>query len=230
MTTPQPPDGRQDDPAGAGPEQTDAEIVSLSKDAEQTVSVARPEFTAAQQTSAPEPRPDAVYYSDQQTYPAQGYPAQPGYPGQVGQAAYPAQPGYPAQPAYPTPSQAYPTPSQAYGVPGADAYGAAYNSAYANPGYPAYPARSSTNGLAIASLVVGGAGLLLTFCFFVTGFLSGLVAIVLGGIGLKQVNSEPAPDGGSKGMAIGGIALGVVQLLLAIGWSAFVAIGITRGW
>ncbi|HNP58149.1 MAG TPA: DUF4190 domain-containing protein [Gordonia sp. (in: high G+C Gram-positive bacteria)] len=151
-----------------------------------------------------------------------GYPAQPspGYPAQS--AGYPAQPSpaYPAQSAgYPAqPSPAYPAQSAGYPGPAyrpQDSYAAAYGSAYAAPGYPAYPVKPSTNGLSVAALCVGIVGLFLTFCFLVSGFVTGLAAILLGVFGLKQVNADPNPHGASKAMAIIGIVVGVVQILIA---------------
>ena len=91
-------------------------------------------------------------------------------------------------------------------------------------------ARSSTNGLAVASLTVGLIGAVATVCFFAIGAISGLVATVLGAIALKQVNADPVPDGASRGMAIGGIVLGVLQLLGAIVVIVLFAVGVASGW
>lgn len=75
--------------------------------------------------------------------------------------------------------------------------------------------KPSTNGLSVAALCVGIVGLFLTFCFLVSGFVTGLAAILLGVFGLKQVNADPNPHGASKAMAIIGIVVGVVQILIA---------------
>jgi hypothetical protein len=53
---------------------------------------------------------------------------------------------------------------------------------------------------------------------------------VLGAIALKQVNADPVPDGASRGMAIGGIVLGVLQLLGAIVVIVLFAVGVASGW
>jgi hypothetical protein len=157
-------------------------------------------------TAQAQPEPQSAS-AGEPAQPSQGYPAQPS-------PAYPAQPvGYPTQPrpAYPAQSAGYPGP--AYRPQ--DSYAAAYGSAYGAPGYPAYPLKPSINGLSVAALCVGIVGLFLTFCFLVSGLVTGLAAILLGVFGLKQVNADPNPHGASKAMAIIGIVVGVVQILIA---------------
>ncbi|MEU1278763.1 DUF4190 domain-containing protein [Streptomyces sp. NPDC005805] len=65
--------------------------------------------------------------------------------------------------------------------------------------------RSTANGLAIASLVCGIAGV------FVFNVILGPLAVVLGYVGLKQ-----SPSKGGAGMAKAGIVLGIVALVLFI--------------
>ena len=67
-------------------------------------------------------------------------------------------------------------------------------------GYPA-PMPKRTNGLAIASLVFGILGCI--------PFLSGLLAVVLGFLGIRKARD---PQVGGKGLAIAGIILGVLSL------------------
>lgn len=67
------------------------------------------------------------------------------------------------------------------------------------------PVASQTNGLAIASMVTGIFSVLTSF--FAIGFIAGVVALVLGIIGVKK------PTG--KGMAIAGIATGSAAILIA---------------
>lgn len=70
---------------------------------------------------------------------------------------------------------------------------------------------SSTNGLAIASLVVG---ILALFTgFFLLGGVLGLIAIGLGIGGISAAKRL----GGGKGLAIGGIVTGVLGIVIAIG-------------
>ncbi|MFI5758233.1 DUF4190 domain-containing protein [Streptomyces sp. NPDC051569] len=67
------------------------------------------------------------------------------------------------------------------------------------------PARSRTNGLAIASLVCGIIGL------FVFNVILGPVAIVLGAVGLRHSATK-----GGAGMAKAGITLGIIDLVLFV--------------
>lgn len=78
------------------------------------------------------------------------------------------------------------------------------------PGWQQSPP-SSTNGLAIASLVVGILALFTGF-FFLGGVL-GLIAIGLGIGGISAAKRT----GGGKGLAIGGIVTGVLGIVIAIG-------------
>lgn len=89
------------------------------------------------------------------------------------------------------------------------------------PGYQGRPGSGSgTNGVAIGALVLGL--LSVPLGFFIVGALFGLVAIVLGIIG---VNRARGLGGTGKGMAITGIvsgALGVlIPILLAVGLVSF---------
>lgn len=85
---------------------------------------------------------------------------------------------------------------------------------------------SGSNGLAVAALVVGIISLIGIFCFGVGGILFGLVAVVLGVLGMKKANAQPgAPQ---KGLAIGGIVTGALGLLIGIAFLLFfVVIGST---
>lgn len=74
------------------------------------------------------------------------------------------------------------------------------------PGY-AVPYRRN-NGLSIASMATGIASLV--FCGF--GVVLSVVALVLGIVGLQQVNKDPSQQG--KGFAIAGIVCGLIGLLL----------------
>ncbi|HEX4054583.1 MAG TPA: DUF4190 domain-containing protein [Tepidisphaeraceae bacterium] len=72
-------------------------------------------------------------------------------------------------------------------------------------GYAQAPRRS--NGFAIASLVLGILGCI--------PFLTGLLAIVLGVIGIRKTRDSSV---GGKGLAIAGMILGIISVL---GWSGF---------
>jgi hypothetical protein len=83
------------------------------------------------------------------------------------------------------------------------------------PGQPAMPV-STSNGFAVASLVLG----ILTVVFFFTiwlPWLLGVLAIVFGAIGISKANK----GAGQKGMAIAGLVCGAVGIVIAI---AFVVV------
>lgn len=127
------------------------------------------------------------------TPPAQPYPPQPAY-----QQPYPAQPAY--QQPYPASDQAYP--QQYPGQPTSLQYGA-----------PVAP--STTNGLAISSLITGIVALLFAFIPFVgvISVLIGAVAVVLGVMAKRKVSEV-----GGGGMATAGIVVGALGALIAIIW------------
>ncbi|WP_435738268.1 DUF4190 domain-containing protein [Cellulosimicrobium sp. PMB13] len=130
---------------------------------------------SAGHTSPYGPGPSAPYGTPPGTtpYPGPGDPA----------AGYPP-PGYPP-PGYPSPG--YPPPG----------YGPAYPGAYGQPYGPVTP----TSGLAVASMVVSVASLVL--CLGLTG----VVGLVLGIVALNQVMRDGKRG---KGFAIAGIAVGAV--------------------
>ena len=82
-------------------------------------------------------------------------------------------------------------------------------------GSPQYGARPGTNGLAIASLVLGVLWLY---------WLGSIVAVVLGHMALRQIKKAPPhqqPEG--RGLAIAGIVLGWVGVGVLILIGAFIA-------
>lgn len=89
-------------------------------------------------------------------------------------------------------------------------YGA-YDSAYAPP---AYAAPQRTSGMAVTALVLGIAGFCLWVVFGPLTFVSSILAIVFGALGIAQCNRDPTLGG--KGMAIAGLVLGAVQAGLAL--------------
>ncbi|MDQ3987118.1 MAG: DUF4190 domain-containing protein [Actinomycetota bacterium] len=83
---------------------------------------------------------------------------------------------------------------------------------YGQPVYPqpAYPASPKTNGMAIASLILG----ILWVCW-----VGSILALVLGYVGKNQIDNSQGAETG-RGLAIAGIALGwigVAFLVWAIG-------------
>jgi hypothetical protein len=98
----------------------------------------------------------------------------------------------------PPPAQGY---GQGYGQPGSYDSGAA-----AGSGQPT----GHRNGLGTAALVVGVVALLTSW--LVLGGLLGIVAVILGVIGLGRVKRREASN---RGSAIAGVVLGVLSALVA---------------
>ena len=160
--------------------------------------------------------------------------------GQQGQGQQAAPAGY-DQPGYDQPAYAQ---QQAYGQTGHDqqqgygqqqqgygqtaAYGA--TAAYPQAGYGNYATPGSGGpgkGLAIAALVVGIIALLGSWIPFGGWFFAflGLVAIVLGIVGVVQANKGRA---GGKGMAVIGAVLGALSIIVAILVTVFVVLAINE--
>ncbi|MFN0020336.1 MAG: DUF4190 domain-containing protein [Pirellulaceae bacterium] len=78
------------------------------------------------------------------------------------------------------------------------------------PGYMPPPEQQGSPVLAIISLVCGVVGIITTCCCGLFGLPIPLAAIICGGIVLAQ------PNGQGKGMAIGGVALGVLCFIAGI--------------
>lgn len=136
----------------------------------------------------------------------------------------------PPVPSAPAGYTAPPTADQAYtGAPAGQDGGLQYGSAYAQAGQPAgvqpyagqpyasqpYGAApaSSSNGLAIAGLIVSCVSLLIGLYG-----LSAITGIVLSALGLRQANQRAAAGaaGTGRGAAIAGIVVGAASVLLNI--------------
>jgi hypothetical protein len=89
------------------------------------------------------------------------------------------------------------------------------------PPPPAPPAIQPTNGMAVASLVLGILSLLLFFTI-VPPFILGALAVIFGALGLSKAK-QGAPN---KGLALAGLICGGVGILAAI---AFIALVVTAG-
>jgi hypothetical protein len=89
------------------------------------------------------------------------------------------------------------------------------------PPPPAPPAIQPTNGMAVASLVLGILSLLLFFTI-VPPFILGALAVIFGALGLSKAK-QGAPN---KGLAVAGLICGGVGILAAI---AFIALVVTAG-
>lgn len=108
----------------------------------------------------------------------------------------------PPAPAYGAPAPAYGAPAPTYGAP---AYG---TSGYAAP--VGYTAPQKTNGLAIASLVLGIVGL--PFCLW---FIGGIPALILGYMAKSQIRASGDTEQG-RGMALAGIILGWISVVCTV--------------
>ena len=78
-------------------------------------------------------------------------------------------------------------------------------------GYGGPPVRQG-NGLAVAGMVLGIIGVVFAFIPFLgvlLGIILGLLALVLGGVGLGRAKD---PSRGGRGQAITGVVLGIVAL------------------
>lgn len=154
------------------------------------------------------PGPSA--YGQPQQYP--GAPAQP-YSGSQGHPVAPAHSVQP-QPAAPygaAQQQPYAAQQQAYAAQ-QQPYAAQQPHPYAQPYAPAQPyaAPLPTSGLAVASLITGIAGIVLSFAVF--PLLASLAAIITGHMALKQ--TRPGSALGGRGMAIAGLILGYVGVAI----------------
>jgi Domain of unknown function (DUF4190) len=78
------------------------------------------------------------------------------------------------------------------------------------PGYrqDAYVS-TGTNGMAVASMVLGIVGLVLC-CLWIPEVL----AIIFGGVALSQINNNPAQSG--RGMAIAGLIMGIASFVIIV--------------
>ncbi|MGW5226831.1 DUF4190 domain-containing protein [Nocardia niigatensis] len=140
-----------------------------------------------------------MYPNDQQP---QGVPGQPDY----GQIPPPPQPDY-GQSAYPQPG--YGQGQWEYGQPGQPGYAPGYQPM--PPAYPmAPPPPQGTNGLAIASLILG----LIGGC---------LLAVPFGIIALSQIKQR---NQNGRGLAIGGLVASGVWALIAV---LLVVVGAVNG-
>jgi hypothetical protein len=81
------------------------------------------------------------------------------------------------------------------------------------PFYPAQ-AQGQNQTLATVSLALGIISMLFACCY--GGIPFGAAAMIVGFLGLKNVNENPMQYGG-RGLAIGGIVTGVIGLLISLG-------------
>lgn len=165
------------------------------------------------------PQPPAAGYSSAPQYQAPPVtpPPQQQYPNYPPPQANPAASGYPQPMPAPAPAPSYgyqsgPSPMPGYPAPGYQPYG------YPQP-------QAGANGLAIASLIVSVLGVLsVFFCLFVP--VLPIVGIVLGVVANGQIK-QSGQEG--RGLAMGGIWVGVGGIVIAAVFWLLVVVGIASG-
>jgi hypothetical protein len=203
-----PPSGDQP-PYGTPPSMTPADQPAYTTLPEQPVYGTPPGYPPVQPYAYPPSQPyGAPAYNPSQPYgtppgypPAQPYGAQPGYP--PPSQPYGQPPGYPPSQPYGAPP-GYPPPSQPYGAP--QGYGMPYGMPMMVP--------APTNGLAVTSMVLGIASIVF-FCGWYLSLPLGITGIILGAIGLNQINKGNF-SGSSRGMAIAGLVTAGIGIVIAI--------------
>ena len=150
----------------------------------------------AQPTGGPEKRPYTEHISGGGNY-------QPGnaqnYGGGAGSNAYNTKPGY--------------------GYPNADNLNGGYNN-HTNPYGPRPPVYGyyntipRNNGFAIASMVLGIVGAVMSFCYFL-GIFPAILAIIFGFVSKGAIKKSNGAEGG-KAMATAGLVLGIVTVATII--------------
>lgn len=109
---------------------------------------------------------------------------------------------------------------------GQDYYG---QQGYGQPApYGAPGVAPASNGMAVGALVTGIIGLLFAVLFFPLGIILGIVATVLGFIAMRKANTLEAtaqqqgmPVNSRKGLAIGGLATGIISLVISLALLVF---------
>ncbi len=145
------------------------------------------------------------------------YPAGPGgptgsYPPPSGGQPPAGEPptGGPPPPSTPPPAYGPPVSSpQPYSPPSVPQYGFAYG---------APPVIVKTNGMAIASMISGIAGMLLCVLF-----VPSILAVIFGHVALAQIKRSGGHEQG-RGMAISGLILGYLAIVAAIVWIIVVVV------
>ncbi len=160
---------------------------------------------------APPPPPPPMSPPPPGGHAAPGPPPPPGAQPPPGFGAPPPPPG-----AQPPPGFGAPPPpglgGQAYGTPASGGF---------TPAAPyAQGPQSGSNGLAVAALVVGIISLLGIFCFGIGGLVLGLIAVVLGVLGMKKANELPGQP--QRGLAIAGLVTGGLAMVASIAFILFV--------
>jgi len=147
--------------------------------------------------------------------PPPGPPGMPPPPGPPGVPPPPGPPGMPPPPGVPAPPPGgFAPPPGGFAPPPAQPY------------VPGVGSRQQ-NALAITSLVLGIVTLVLAFCCWPLGAITGIAALITGFLGLRKAD-ELAGEG--KPLAIAGMVMGGLGLLAAVAFVVFIgSVGIFSG-
>ncbi|GLY69139.1 DUF4190 domain-containing protein [Amycolatopsis taiwanensis] len=74
-----------------------------------------------------------------------------------------------------------------------------------------------TKRIVIGGMVTGIVGLVFGWYLFQIGFILGLVAVILSGVGLNTANTK---NGSGRGMAMAGLVCGILAVLFELLWIA----------
>ncbi len=96
---------------------------------------------------------------------------------------------------------------------------------YQQPGYYGGYAAGPSNGMAVASMIVGILSIPMTFLYCV-GLPCGIVAIILGHIAYGKARRGEAAG---AGLALAGLICGYVSVLLAVGMAVLLAVAVRYG-
>ena len=157
---------------------------------------------------------------DPNQYPDNPYARETGNPG-YGQEPQGYDQGYTPQ-ANPAEGQhEYLQPDYASREAGYPGYGmgAGYDNGETTYGYAPPQGVQENNGLALAALILGILAIPAIFTVF-GGIILGIIAIILGIVGIRKANSIVGP-GARKGMAVTGLVLGLIAAIVSAVMLAF---------
>ncbi len=103
-------------------------------------------------------------------------------------------------------------PNQQPGAYPPPAYGAPVPPPYGQPAYGPVPTAIPGKGAAVASMVLGIVSLVFCWWLFFLGLPCGVVGLILGIVGKKQMDAARQPSG----MAVGGLIMSIVGIVVSM--------------
>lgn len=160
------------------------------------------------------------YNQDPNQYPDNPYARETGNPG-YGQEPQGYDQGYTPQTNPAEGQHEYVQPDYASREAGYPGYGmgAGYDNGETTYGYAPPQGVQENNGLALAALILGILAIPAIFTVF-GGIILGIIAIILGIVGIRKANSIVGP-GARKGMAVTGLVLGLIAAIVSAVMLAF---------